>query len=63
MSEYQPYTGTIPGCRMRIIRVKTAKLKEHDILARFAKNIDGVTAWKELRGPTCNPVFCKPPNQ
>lgn len=63
MSEYTPYTGTIPGCRMRLIRVRTDKFNTHDVLARFAKNIDGVTAWKELRGPTCDPVFCKQQNQ
>lgn len=58
MSEYQPYTGTIPGCRMRVIRVKTARLKEYEVLARFAANIKGVTAWKEVRPVKCDRVFC-----
>lgn len=58
MSEYTPYTGTIPGCRMRMIRVKTNKHKCHDVLARFAKNIAGVTAWKEVRPLPCQKVYC-----
>lgn len=63
MIEYTPYTGTIPGCRMRMIRVKTAKLKEHDVLARFAKNIADVTAWKEIRPLKCEPVYCQSLNR
>lgn len=58
MSEYNPYTGTIPGCRMRLIRVRTDKFKTHDVLARFAKNIAGVTCWKEIRPVKCDRVFC-----
>ena len=47
MSEFTPTNGQpIPGCRMRMIRVKTDKFKQYDVLARFAANIKGVTAYK-----------------
>ena len=58
MSEYQPYTGTIPGCRMRLVKVKTENLQNFNVLARFAKNIKGVTAWKEVRPLKCDGVCC-----
>ena len=63
MSEYQPYTGTIPGCKMKMVRVKTKRLQHFNVLARFAKNIEGVTAWKDIRPLNCNPVFCGGKNE
>lgn len=58
MSEFIPVQGgEIPGCRMRMIRVKTDKFKEHDVLARFAANIKGVTAYKEIRPLNCQSGF------
>lgn len=61
MSEFTPTNGQpIPGCRMRMIRVKTDKFKEHDVLARFAANIKGVTAYKEIRPLDCQSgLYCK----
>ena len=61
MSEFIPTNGQpIPGCRMRMIRVKTDRFKEHDVLARFADNIKGVTAYKEIRPLECaSGVYCK----
>lgn len=60
MSEFIPTNGqAIPGCRMRMIRVKTKQLNEYDVLARFAANIKGVTAYKEIRPLDCSSgVYC-----
>jgi len=60
MSEFIPTNGQpILGCRMRMIRVKTDKFKEHDVLARFAFNIKGVTAYKEIRPLACQSgIYC-----
>jgi len=63
MSEFTPTNGQpIPGCRMRLIRIKTDKFKQYDVLARFAANIKGVTAYKEIRPLECTSgVYCKKP--
>ena len=58
MRQFTQYTGTIPGCRMRLVRVKTENLQHFNVLARFAKNIKGVTAWKEVRTLKCDMVYC-----
>lgn len=65
MSEFIPTNGQqITGCKMRMIRVKTDKLHEFDVLARFAQNIKGVTAYKEIRPLNCSSgVYCKSSDQ